>query len=65
MHEFCRLEASSSSVDIYPSSENSNGNFAVKNLSGDVAPKVEARGTPDPSWSAAEPPNSNQVQFSM
>ncbi|KAM5569788.1 phosphoglucan, water dikinase, chloroplastic [Rosa sericea] len=58
--KYVRLEASSSSVDIYPSSENSNGTFAVKNVSSDVAPKVESRGTPDPSWSAAKTPESNQ-----
>ncbi|KAL6188905.1 hypothetical protein ACLB2K_040296 [Fragaria x ananassa] len=52
--KYVRLEASSSSVDIHPSSENSNGNVAVKNLSGVVAPKVKSRGTPDSSWSAAK-----------
>ncbi|XP_050372459.1 phosphoglucan, water dikinase, chloroplastic [Argentina anserina] len=58
--KYVRLEASSSSVDIYPSSENSTGNFVVKNLSSDVARKVESRGTPDPSSFAAKTPVSNQ-----
>lgn len=54
-----RLEASSSGVDIYPSSENSNGHLSVENLSGDGAPRVEAHGSDGPSWSATKA-NSNQ-----
>lgn len=54
-----RLEASSSGVDIYPSSENSNGHLSVENLSGDGAPRVEAQGSDGPSWSATKG-NSNQ-----
>ncbi|XP_021805227.1 phosphoglucan, water dikinase, chloroplastic [Prunus avium] len=54
--KYVRLEASPTSVDIHPSSENSNGSFAVKNLSGDAAPKIEALGTHDPSQSPTKAP---------
>ncbi|CAN6580302.1 unnamed protein product [Malus baccata var. baccata] len=57
-----RLEASSSGVDIYPSSENSNGHLSVENLSGNGAPRVEAHGRDGPSWSPTKA-NSNQVKF--
>lgn len=60
----CRLEASSSGVDIYPSSENSNGHLSVENLSGDGAPRVEAHGSDGPSWSPTKA-NSNQVKFNL
>lgn len=59
--EIFRLEASPTSVDIYPSSENTNGSFAVKNLSGDAAPKIEALGTHDPSQSPTKAPYFQKV----
>lgn len=59
--EIFRLEASPTSVDIYPSSENSNGSFAVKNLSGDAATKIEALGTHDPSQSPTKAPYFQKV----
>lgn len=60
--KLCRLEASSSGVDLYPStSDNSNGSFAVKAPPGDRSQSVEAPGPLDLSWSAAKAPYSSQV----
>ena len=60
--KLCRLEASSTGVDLYPSSlDNSNGSFAGKTPSSDSSPTVEAPRPLDLSWSAAKAPYSIQV----
>ncbi|KAL5542836.1 hypothetical protein UlMin_010546 [Ulmus minor] len=60
MGKYVRLEASSTGVNIYPSSsDKSDGNSAVKTLSGEDSSIVEAPKPDDLSWSAAKGPYSS------
>lgn len=59
--KYVRLDASSTGVNLYlSSSDDSNKNFAVKNLSGDDSSTVEAPKHEDTSWSSTKAPYSSR-----
>ena len=61
-----RLEASSSGVNISPSSlDNHDADSVVKNLSSNGSSTVEVRGTHDSSGLAFKAPYSNQASFAL